>query len=141
MAWWKQQQGKGGAQHPAEPCQEAEPAATEQTSPVWDIAKPRAVLASPGPAWPSHSLLERTGSRVAPTLLQPQNASQCQLLGGVVQPQANSMQHPRLQDEQDQHENGQGKKPGVSDTAAWVIAVPQGSSPTGKSAPGDPHDG
>lgn len=46
--------------------------AVEQTSAMWDIAKPRAVLASPGPAWPSHSLLERTGSRVAPTLLQPQ---------------------------------------------------------------------
>lgn len=96
--------------------------------------QPRASLAKPLTAGKNR---EQGGPHPAAA----SNASQCQLLGGVVQPQANSMQHPRLQNEQDQHENGQGKKPGVSDTAAWVIPVPQGSSPTGKSAPGDPHDG
>lgn len=117
MAWWKQQRGKGGAQHPPEPWQEPEPAAAEQTSPVWDTAKPRAVLASPGPAWPSHSLLERTGSREqgGPHPAAASNASQCQLLGGLVQPQAHSMQQPGsgMQDQHDQHKNGEiskGKK-------------------------------
>lgn len=136
MAWWKQQQGEGGAQHPPESCQEPEPAAAEQTSPLWDIAKPRAVQASPGPAWPSHSLLERTGNREqgGPHPAAASNASQCQLLGGVEQPQAHSMQHPgsRMQDQHENREISEGKNPGMSDTAAWVIPVPQGNSPSGE---------
>lgn len=35
--------------------------AAEETSPVRDAAKPRAIPASPGPGLPSHSLLEITG--------------------------------------------------------------------------------
>lgn len=99
--------------------------------------QPRASLAKPLTAGKNR---EQGGPHPAAA----SNASQCQLLGGVVQPQAHSKQHPgsRMQDQQDQHENGEisgGKKTGMSDTAAWVIPVPQGNSPTGKSAAGDPH--
>lgn len=84
------------------------------------------------------------GAGVAPTLLQPQMLPSASFWEGLSSPKhtACSSRAPGCRISMISTTTGRsarGKNTGMSDAAAWVIPVPQGNSPRGKSARRDPH--